>query len=109
MVVVGNVAGNDLLYYNNDPHYQCTEYQFKSPFFPGVSCEDIYNKNPGSHYRLRYHWITDGPSRVYCGMNYVGSSYVDIYTNNPETVDKSGYYHINESQWTYYNMNWLCI
>ena len=21
---------------------QCTEYQFKSPFFPGVSCEDIY-------------------------------------------------------------------
>ena len=25
---------------------QCTEYQFKSPFFPGVSCEDIYNKNP---------------------------------------------------------------
>ena len=28
---------------------QCTEYQFKSPFFPGVSCEDIYNKNPESH------------------------------------------------------------
>ena len=23
-----------------------TEYQFKSSFFPGVSCEDIYNKNP---------------------------------------------------------------
>ena len=20
---------------------RCTEYQFKSPFFPGVSCEDI--------------------------------------------------------------------
>ena len=28
---------------------QCTEYQFKSPFFPSVSCEDIYNKNPESH------------------------------------------------------------
>ena len=28
---------------------QCTEYQFKSPFFPGVSCEDIYNKNLQSH------------------------------------------------------------
>ena len=28
---------------------QCTEYQFKSPFYPGVSCEDIYNKNPESH------------------------------------------------------------
>ena len=24
---------------------QCTEYQFKSPFFPGVSCKDIYNKS----------------------------------------------------------------
>ena len=30
---------------------QCIEYQFKSPFFPGVSCEDIYNKNPKSHDR----------------------------------------------------------
>ena len=47
---------------------QCTEYQFKSPFFPGVSCEDIYNKNPESHDRSGYYWITDGPSRVYCGM-----------------------------------------
>ena len=27
---------------------QCTEYQFKSPFFPGVSCD---NKNPESHDR----------------------------------------------------------
>ena len=27
---------------------QCTEYKFKSP---GVSCEDIYNKNPESHDR----------------------------------------------------------
>ena len=27
---------------------QCTEYQFKSPFYPGISCKDIYNKNPES-------------------------------------------------------------
>ena len=85
---------------------QCTEYQFKSPFFPGVSCEDIYNKNPESHNRSGYYWIVDhdGPSDVYCGMNYTGSSCVDIFNNNPETGDKSGYYRVNESQWTYCNM-----
>ena len=83
---------------------QCTEYQFKSPFFPGVSCEDIYNKNPESHNWSGYYWITDGPSRVYCGMTYTGSSCEDIYNNNPETGDKSGYYRINETQWTYCNM-----
>ena len=83
---------------------QCTEYRFKSPFFPGVSCEDIYNKNPESHDRSGYYWITDGPSRVYCGMNYTGSSCADIYNNNPEVSDKSGYYHINDDQWTFCNM-----
>ena len=45
-----------------------------------------------------------GPSRVYCGMSYTGSSCEDIYINNPETHDKSGYYRINDSQWTYCNM-----
>ena len=83
---------------------QCTKYQFKSPFYPGVSCEDIYNKNPQSHEWSGYYWITDGPRRVYCGMTYTGSSCEDIYNNNPETGDKSGYYRINESQWTYCNM-----
>ena len=83
---------------------QCTKYQFKSPFFPGVSCEDIYNKNPESHDRSGYYWITDGPSRVYCGMNYTGSSCEDIYNNNPKVCDKSGYYRINDNQWTYCNM-----
>ena len=29
---------------------QCTEYQFKTPFSPGVSCEDIYNKNPHNYH-----------------------------------------------------------
>ena len=88
---------------------QCTKYQFKSPFFPGVSCEDIYNKNAESHDRSGYYWITDGPSRVYCGMNYAGSSCEDIYNNNPETVDKSGYYRINDNQWTYCNMTAIAI
>ena len=88
---------------------QCTEYQFKTPFFPGVSCEDIYNKNPQSHERPGYYWILDGPSRVYCGMNYTGSSCEDIYNNNPETADKSGYYHINDNQWTYCNMTAIAV
>ena len=83
---------------------QCSEYQFKSPFFPGKSCEDIYNKNPESHNWSGYYWITDGPSRIYCGMTYNGSSCEDIYNNNPETSDKSGYYRTNDSQWTYCNM-----
>ena len=88
---------------------QCTEYQFKSPFFPGMSCEDIYNKNPESHEWSGYYWITDGPSRVYCGMTYTGSSCEDIYNNNPETGDKSGYYRINNNQWTYCNMTEIVI
>ena len=86
---------------------QCTEYQFKTPFFPGVSCEDIYNNNPESHERSGYYWILDGPRRVYCGMNYTGSSCEDIYNNNPETGSKSGYYRINDSQWTNCNMTAL--
>ena len=96
---------------------QCTD-RFKSPglsslrfTFPGVSCEDIYNKNPESHHRSGYYWITDGPSRVYCRMNYhdTESSCVDILINNPEAGDKSGYYRITESQWTYCNMTAIII
>ena len=37
-------------------------------------------------------------------MNYTGSSCLSIYNGNPETGDKSGYYHINDNQWTYCNM-----
>jgi len=83
---------------------QCSEYQFKSPFYPGESCEDIYNKNPESHKWSGYYWITNGLKRVYCGMTYTGSSCEDIYNNNPETRDKSGYYRININQWTFCNM-----
>jgi len=36
-------------------------------------------------------------------MTYTGSSCEDIYNNNPETGDKSGYYRIND-KWTYCNM-----
>ena len=78
---------------------QCTDFQFKSPFLPGESCEGIYNKNPESQSKPGYYWIL---SREYCGMTYTGSSCEDIY-NNPETGDKSGYYRIND-KWTYCNM-----
>ena len=83
---------------------QCTEYQFAAPFFPGESCEDIYNKNPQTHNLSGYYWILSGPKRVFCGMNYTGSSCDDIFNNNPETRVKSGYYRINDNQWTYCNM-----
>jgi len=36
-------------------------------------------------------------------MTYTGSSCGDIFNNNPETGDKSGYYRIND-KWTYCNM-----
>ena len=85
---------------------QCTEYQFKSTIFPGVSCEDIYNKNSESHQCSGYYWTF---KRVFCGMTYTGSScehiynkYPEIYKNNPK--EKSGYYHLNNEQWTYCNM-----
>ena len=85
---------------------ECFQYHFKTPFYPGKprSYEDIYNRNPESHSWSGYYWITDGPTKVYCGMTYTGSSYEDIYENNPETGDKSGYYRINDAQWTYCNM-----
>ena len=83
---------------------ECSVFRFKSPFYPGESCEDIYSKNLESHEWSGYYWITDGPSRVFCGMTYAGSSCEDIYNNNPETGDKSGYYRINNNQWTHCNM-----
>ena len=85
---------------------RCTEYQFRSPFFPGESCEDIYNKNPESHPCSGYYWTV---KRVFCGMTYTGSScdniynkYPEIYKNNPK--ERSGYYRLNNKQWTYCNM-----
>ena len=88
---------------------QCTEYQFKSPFHPGVSCEDIHNKNPVTHDKPGYYWILDGPNRVYCGMNYTGSSCEDIYNSYPKTSSRSGYYRINDSQWIYCNMTAITV
>ena len=88
---------------------QCSEYRFDAPFFPGNSCEDIYNKNPQTRHISGYYWITDGPSRVYCGMNYAGLSCEDVYINNVETRNKSGYYRIGNNNnngyiWVYCNM-----
>ena len=85
---------------------QCTEDQFKSFFLFGESCEHIYDNNPESHNWSGYYWIVQ---RVFCGMTYTGSSceyiynkYPEIYKNNPK--DKSGYYRLNNNQWTYCNM-----
>ena len=80
-------------------------YNYQS-FLPGKSCESIYNSSKDSHNSPRpgYYWIT---SRVYCGMNYTELSCKNIYTNFPETQNKSGYYRIkekNDYQWTYCNM-----
>ena len=85
---------------------QCTEYQFKTPFFPGVSCEDIYSKNPESHWCSGYYWTV---KRVFYGMTYTGSSCEHIYNKYPEIYksdpkEKSGYYRLNNKQWTYCNM-----
>ena len=79
-------------------------YNYQS-FLPGISCESIYNSNIGSHNSPGYYWIT---SRVYCGMNYSGSSCYNIYRDFPETQNKSGYYRMKENnkyQWTYCNMS----
>ena len=86
----------------------CTEYQFTTPYsYVGESCEDIYNKNAKSHKWPGYYTVVH---KVYCGMDYyTGSScenifkkYAEIHRNNPK--EKSGYYHLNNNQWTYCNM-----
>ena len=54
--------------------------------------------------------ITDGPSRVYCGMGYSGLSCEDVYINNVATRNKSGYYRINNNnEWVYCNMTAIAI
>ena len=81
-----------------------TNYNYQS-FLPSISCESIYNSNKGSHNSPGYYWIT---SKVYCGMNYTGSSCEDIYNRFPETQNKSGYYRMKENnkyQWTYCSMS----
>ena len=83
---------------------QCTQYQFRAPFYSGRSCKDIYIMNPESHQVPGYYWIIDSPTLVYCGMNYTGPSCEDIYNNNPETGDNNGYYPINNTQWVFCNM-----
>ena len=85
-----------------------TNYNYQS-FLPGKSCGDIYNSNKGSHNSPGYYWTT---SRVYCGMNYTGSSCEDIYVSNPEIWNRSpGYYRIKQKinyEWTYcINVNFV--
>ena len=86
----------------------CTEDQFKTPFsYVGESCEDIYNKNTKSQKWPGYYTIT---YKVYCGMSsYTGSSCENIFKKYPEihrinSKEKSGYYRLNNRQWTYCDM-----
>ena len=86
----------------------CTEDQFKTPFsYVGESCEDIYNKNTQSHKWPGYYTIA---YKVYCGMSsYTGSSCENIFKKYPEihrinAKEKTGYYRLNNSQWTYCDM-----
>ena len=77
-----------------------TNYNYQS-FLSGISCESIYNSDKGSHNSPGYYWTT---SKVYCGMNYTGSSCEYIYYSFP------GYYRMkdlenNKYQWTYCNMS----
>ena len=50
---------------------QCTMYRFKSLLYPGESCEEIFTNNTESQNIPGYYWILDGPSKVYCGMDYL--------------------------------------
>ena len=67
--------------------------------------------NPESHEWLRYYGIinSSGPSQVYCGMTYSGSSCEDICNNNPETGEHSRYYRINDLQLIYCDMNTIAL
>ena len=54
---------------------QCTEYHFK---YLLSTCEEIYTINPDSHKMPGYYWIINGPTKVYCGMNFTGSTCENI-------------------------------
>ena len=91
----------------------CTEYQFTTPYsYVGESCEDIYNKNAKSHKWPGYYTIVH---KVYCGMDYyTGSSCESIFKKYPQIhrnnlKEKSGYYRLNNSQWTYCNMTEIAV
>ena len=87
----------------------CTQYQFKTLFsyiYVGESCEDIYNKNAKSHKWPGYYNIVH---KIFCGIGFTGSSCENIFKKYPEIhrinpKEKSGYYRLNNSQWTYCNM-----
>ena len=88
---------------------QCRAHLSDPPLLPGISCEDIYNKNQQTHDQSGYYWILNGPSRVYCGMNYIGSSCEDIYNTYSVTRDKSGFYRVSNNAWVYCDMRDIAI
>ena len=90
---------------------QCDQYQFTTTYYPSNSCENIYDMNPESRDKPGYYWLLghNGPSDVYCGMNYTGLTCENIYNNNPETGDKNGYYPINNTNWTFCSMTAIAV
>ena len=44
---------------------QCSSHKIKSPFYPGKSCEDIYNKNPQSHNKSGYQSCQEDFGKVF--------------------------------------------
>ena len=65
---------------------QCNQYQFDTPFFL-VLCKRKITIRIHSRDMSGYYWILDGPSKVYCGLNYTGPTCEDIYLNNKATHD----------------------
>ena len=74
---------------------QCDTYQFSHPFYPGESCEEIYDWNPQTHNWSGYYWLINPLRRVYCDMEHGIQAYnscKEIYDLNPQTHNRSGYY-----------------
>ena len=43
-------------------------YQFSHPYYPGVSCKELYDWNTQTHNRSGYYWLINPPRHVYCDM-----------------------------------------
>ena len=65
------IAAKDVDFIYNCATVEVIKSTYQS-FLPGQSCKSIYNNNAESREWSGYYWITS--DRVYCGMNYTGSS-----------------------------------
>jgi len=69
----------------------------------GIDCEDIYNNRPQYRTLPGFFWIHNQFERVYCGMNYSGSSCKELYHRYPEVRNHPGYYRV-QNKWEICNM-----